>query len=464
MAVGVGAACGGGGSGGGADTAADSGADAAGDVAGDAVGEVTEAPEALVRLADSWCPVLTARTCAAAAACGCSDVPGFDEAAPRDCETRVLAGCRAELLRFGPGVEAGVLAVAGELPGGCATALDEALAACVSPDETFFVRCPLVVPAGVSGFPGEGRACADELCAAGLRCSRDGLCMVPGDVGAACEVPGDCASILVCAEGKCAAPDLADRGKTCANPAGCGGEVQCLASSRRVCRAPKAGAGCNGDAECGAGNFCEANACKPAPGLDETCGNGVACAVGLACAFSGKGGPGPNPFEGLCRPIPKSGEGCALAEGGPFVCDTGLACVGGTCGPPPTDGQGCAVGVIRCADGLGCKVASPEAICAPRVGAGQPCQLDDTCEDGLFCDFNTNKCRAFYSPGAPCANGNECGPAGSCVPDDTLKFRCVAQPGEGDACFLDECEGGLSCESPYDSGTCAPALCARYPF
>lgn len=460
LALVLGGSCGGSRSGGAGDAGLDSEADAAGD-SGDEVGEATAA---LSRLAESWCPVLAIRYCAAAATCGCDEVPGFDEAAPRDCEGRAAAGCEAELLRFAPAVDQGVLVAAGEWPAECATALDDALAACVWPDETFFVRCPLVTPAGAQGFPGEGKACSDELCAAGLRCSRDGLCAVPGTVGAGCEVVGDCASGLVCAAGKCAAPDFADRGSACANPAGCGGDVQCQASARRVCRAPDTGAGCSADAECGAGNFCDASVCKPAPGLDEACGNGVACATGLACGFSGKGGPGPNPFEGLCRPLPTSGEGCALAEGGPFVCDAGLACVQGTCGPPPTDGQGCAVGAIRCADGLGCKVASPEAICAPRVVAGEPCQLDDTCGEGLFCDFNANTCRAFYSLGAACANGNECGPTGSCVPDASLKFRCVAQPVEGEACFLDECEGSLSCESPYDSGTCAPPLCGRFAF
>ncbi len=460
MAAGFGGACGGGRSGPGRDAGVDSGADAAGDLAG----ETGDARSALSRLAESWCPVLAARYCAAATACGCDEVPGFDEAAPRDCEGRAAAGCTAELLRFAPAVERGLLVPAGEPPAGCAAALDEALAACVAPDETFFVRCPLVAPAGAPGFPGAGQACADELCAAGLRCSRDGRCAVPGGAGATCEVPGDCASSLVCAQGKCAALDLSDRGKSCADPAGCGGDTQCLASARRVCRAPSAAAGCSGDAECGAGSFCDASVCQPAPGLDQPCGNGVACAVGLACAFSGKGGPGSNADEGLCRPLPRSGEGCALGEGGPFVCAAGLACANGTCGPPPTDGQGCAVGAIRCADGLGCKVAGPESICAPRVGVGGPCQLDDTCQDGLFCDFNTNKCRAFYGLEAACANGNECGPAGSCVPDEALRFRCVAQPGEGDACFLDDCEGGLSCKSPYDSGTCAPSICGRFAF
>lgn len=457
MAAGIGGACGGGRSGGASDVGLDSGADAARDVGA--------ATAALAALAERWCPVLAARFCeAAATSCGCADVPGFDEAAPRDCVGRALAGCTAELLRFAPGVEAGALIVAGAVPDGCAAALDEALAACVVPDETFFVRCPLVVPAGVSGFPSEGEACAEEVCAAGLRCSRGGKCATPGELGADCEVAGDCGSVLVCTDGKCAAPDFLDRGKACANPDGCGGDSRCQASSRRVCRAPDLGAECDSDADCGAGNFCDVSTCKPAPGLDEACGNGVACAVGLACAFSGKGGPGANPFDGLCRPLPKSGEGCALAEGGPFVCAAGLACVQGTCGPPPTEGNGCAVGALRCADGLGCKVASPEAICAPRVAAGSACQLDDTCQAGLFCDFNTTTCRAFYDLGTACANGNECGPAGSCVPDQALKFRCVARPGEGDACFLDECEGSLNCESPYDSGTCAPPLCARFTF
>jgi hypothetical protein len=440
------------------DTAADAGGDAAAEV------EVSAATEALSRLAESWCPVLAGRYCAAAATCGCAAVPGFDGVAPADCESRALRGCEAELLRFAPAVERGELVAAGEWPGGCAGALDDAFAACAAPDETFFVACPLVTPATAAAFPGLGAPCADQLCALGLRCGGDGKCEVPGAVGAGCDGSGDCATGLVCAAGACAALDLGDNGQACANPSECGGETRCLASVRRECLAPDPGAGCAVDADCGSARFCDGGACAPSPGLDQPCGNGVACAPGLACGFSGKGGPGPNPFEGLCRPLPKSGEGCALAEGGPFVCDGGLACRQGTCGPPPEAGQLCAVGTIRCAEGLGCKVADPDAICAPRVPEGEPCQLDDTCQAGLFCDFSTNRCRAFYPEGKPCQNGNECGPAGSCVPDAALLFRCVPRPDEGAPCFLDECQPPLTCRSPFEAGTCAPELCARYAF
>ena len=61
--------------------------------------EVSAATEALSRLAESWCPVLAGRYCAAAATCGCAAVPGRMRAPSAICTaTRGLPGpsaCRS---------------------------------------------------------------------------------------------------------------------------------------------------------------------------------------------------------------------------------------------------------------------------------------------------------------------------------------------------------------------------------
>ncbi|MCB9730706.1 MAG: hypothetical protein H6746_19705 [Deltaproteobacteria bacterium] len=419
--------------------------------------------EALHALAEAWCPELAAAVCEASAACGCNDVPGFDAAPPADCLRRARAGCETELRAFQAAASAGLLEVAESVPSGCAPALAKVLAVCGVPDETFVVSCLLVRPPGLTSFPGADEPCADSLCAEGLRCGSDDLCAVPGAASDACDGDADCGLGLHCAEGACAADDLTAAGTACTGSGECAGQTDCLASTRRLCRAPVQGGACQGDSECAAGQFCDGGDCQPAPGLDQPCGNGVACQPGLACGFSGKGG-GPTEGEGLCRPLPQNGAPCALGEQGPFVCAEGLACLEGTCGPAPGDGQACAVGAIRCAEGLGCHYEGEASVCRPRLDAGGECQLDDSCQSGLFCDFSQLRCEPYYAANAACSAGNECGPQGACVPDADQRFRCVPRPGLGDPCFLPECRDGLLCASPYEAGTCAPKLCARYAF
>jgi hypothetical protein len=130
----------------------------------------------------------------------------------------------------------------------------------------------------------------------------------------------------------------------------------------------------------------------------------------------------------------------------------------------PGEGEPCAVGDVRCEAGLGCHVEGVDSVCRARLPVGESCQLDDSCSAGSFCDFGVSRCTAFFAAGETCTDGNECGPEGACVPDATGAFRCVSQPGLGEACFLDQCEAGLACRSPFDAGVCAPPLCAAFAF
>lgn len=421
----------------------------AGDAARDASGSFQD-------LADVWCPELASRYCEAAlGTCGCAAVPEFGDAAT--CRARVERACRGQL----DGFEGQPIEAASSVPESCAPALAEALDDCRMPEpDLFAVRCPLVWPAGLDrSLPSSG-ACVEGLCAEGARCSSGATCAMPTS-GGACGNVGDCPDGEVCGdEGTCRALALDGAGASCSGPEACTGDLRCLAATRRACEPLAPGAICTSDDGCVAGEYCAEGTCVAAPGEGAPCGNGVACAEGLACAFA------PGPDEGTCQPFPTSGEPCALGTFGPFVCAEGLACRDRLCGPIPNEGDDCAVGDVRCAEGLGCAVEGERSVCRARVGDGEPCMLDDTCEAGTFCDFSENRCRAYFATGDVCRAGNECGPSGACVPDETATtFRCTARPGVGEACFLDDsCEAGLVCRSPFDAGACAPPLCAAFVF
>lgn len=439
---------------GGDDTSAGSGGDQGG-----AGGEGGASPGTLAALADAWCPVYADRYCGAATVCGCDGVPGFADAAG-SCLDRAERGCRAQVDGYAPGVDSGALVPASEVPEGCAAALEQALAGCqMPPSEIFIVQCPLVWPRdAASKLPGPGESCADGLCAEGARCNGSGQCAAPS-AGAACDVDGDCLAAERCGPaGRCLSPDFDEPRIACAGPDACGGDLQCLASARRECQPQQSGAACSDDLACVATEFCgDDGRCAPEPSAGEACGAGAACAEGLGCAMS-------PPDEGTCQPLPALGEPCAGGRSGPFLCSAGLACRDGVCGQPPEANERCAVGEVVCADGLGCHVEGAESLCKPRVGAGAPCGLDDSCGAGLFCDFQQGECAAFYAEGSACSGGNECGPEGACVPDAEAAFRCVPRPGLGGACFLDSCADGLYCGTPYEAGLCAPPMCAAFGF
>lgn len=435
------------------------------DAAADREAGVTDAGEGpdggmrdVARIIDAWCPTLAERYCQAAQDCDCASVPGFSDS---PCVERAERGCRNQLEGLRAAVEGGRLEVASSLPAGCLVALDEALSDCRMPaSDLFAVRCPIVWPSGASrDLPQPGAACFEGLCAEGARCSALDACEAPSS-GQPCASEVDCPEAEVCGEaGACRARDFSASGMACSGPDACAGDALCLASARRECQ-PKVSAGpCASDDACPLGEFCDGAVCAPAPGLDAACGNGVWCAVGLACRFA------PGVGEGTCQPLPQAGEFCALGSLGPFVCAEGLACRERTCGPVPTEGMACAVGALRCAEGLGCHVEDADSVCRPRVAAGAACGLDDSCDDGLYCNFRDNRCAPWAALGEACRDGNECGPAGACVPNETSEFRCVSRPGSAEACFLDDsCQAGLACRSPFAAGACASPLCAAFTF
>lgn len=417
---------------------------------------VPDAESSLEAIADAWCGELSTRYCEAALdSCGCGPIPGFgDDAA---CRLRAERACREQLARF----EDQPVDPAPTLPASCVPALMEALGDCRMPEpDLFAVRCPLVWPRDLDRMLPSSGACVQGVCAEGSRCGTDETCAMPTS-GAACGSVGDCPDGERCGDdGFCRALMLDGAGESCTGPDACTGDLSCLAATRRECMAISPGASCTGDEGCIDGEYCADGTCTAAPGEGVACGNGVACAGGLACVVM------PGPDEGTCQPLPTSGEACALGTFGPFVCAAGLACRDRFCGAIPGDGDDCAVGDVRCAEGLGCAVEGERSVCRARVGDGEPCMLDDTCEAGTYCDFSETLCRPLLAAGEICRAGNECGPNGACVPDETATtFRCTPRPSEGEACFLDDsCGPGLVCRSPFDAGVCAPPICAAFVF
>ena len=431
-------------------------------------GEPLSPEEALEATIAALCPGYAERYCAAATTtCGCMAAPGFPSADA--CLEAFEASCRRQLSSYLPAAEAGDAVYHPESAGLCFEAMEPLIAQCLLiPNDIFFVSCPILSPPGGFGpLPGEGEPC-DLPCAPGLRCGLDGLCRTPGEEGDACSFLPDCAPDLTChlgpdgVDGVCAALDLTDQGDACTGPDDCAGDTQCMASVRKVCVDPASGIACQFDTDCRVSEYCAlpegpapSGTCTLAPGTDEPCGNGVSCSAGLGC----------NLTTSICEALPEEGSPCAAGPDGPFLCAEGLGCFPDGCAPLPGLGEECSIGLPNCEVGLACAFEVDGSFCREPVGDGGTCANDASCQEGLFCNFEESRCRAYYAAGEVCSAGNECGPEGACLPDATFIFRCAPAPDEGDACFLDECIGDLRCKTPYTEGACVPEVfCGVIPF
>lgn len=445
-------------------------------------------------LEEDYCRPLAAFLCGRAVSCGCGAMlPGgqLDGAACTDAYT---AKCLAAYAPIEAAIAAGSASILAAEAHACVAMLESTTPGCEGPRgavaqglcPAWFSSaaalgepCDLPFCAGGSGTcaggscvarTAEGGSCASTPCARGLLCD-SGTCRAPALAGAACQDDAFCAPPLRCVAGSCRALALAGQacaadeacalglvcagsvcatrpGTTCGDHEPCGHLASCAAPRRCVPRGLP-GAPCQGDDGCADGLTCDtaAGTCAVAPGSGEPCANGTRCAAGLACDVTAS----------TCGPIPNSGEPCAIGALGPFVCAAGLGCNAGTCGPMPGAGQPCTLDNL-CAQDLGCDFTASGSICGPRKDAGGACQTDRTCKAGLYCDFGAGACASVRPAGSPCKDGNECGAAGSCMPDASASFRCAQLPAEGGACFLD-CAAGLVCASDLTLSSCLPEVC-----
>lgn len=407
---------------------------------------------AFVATADAWCPGYAERFCANETICGCDAAPGY----PGTCLVSLEAQCRSSLeSRYLAAARTGAIVFHPEAAQTCLDTFEPLFDACAQvPEDNFFVSCPIVQPAGGLGtLPGANEPC-EANCAPGLRCGTDGVCRAPGPLGAPCGSIRECAFELACSANQCAAQDFADRGDSCTSGSDCSGEsTACSASARKHCVARMAGQACQQDDDCIDGQQCDGNTCVASPGMDEECGHGVLCAVGLACGFEVR----------TCGPKPTAGQQCATGPGG-SVCADGLACNNDVCGPVPGDGDPCAIGTPECGAGLGCSFEADGAVCRPLGAAGSACANSKTCASGTFCSSASSTCVTALAVGAPCSPSEDACGEGACLPDPSYVFRCAVRPGLGGECRIDECTEGLRCRTPFTAGTCVSRACGTLKF
>lgn len=429
-------------------------------------------------LLSEWCGPFAVRVCEAARSCGCTQAPGFPEA---QCESAARAFCGMTIERLAQPLSDGRLVLRPQALADCLATLDAAFARCTIPDPfAFSVSCVLFAapaeygeacegglcaegqgycapPGRCEPLPGEGQECVASLCAKGLRCD-EGTCRKPRGLGEACERERQCQEGLWCQEGKCAKPHIEKPFTKCADPSVCGQNLFCVATMRRACAArPKVGEPCFGE-ECPEGAYCHNGVCTLSPGLGEPCGDGVACAPGLACDMT----------TSTCREIPGLGQPCALGRYGPVVCGEGFACFQGVCVPIPTAGEPCAQGPDGfpvCAEGLGCDFRNDgTSVCAKPKGLGDNCTNDSMCSEGLFCDYNVSLCRERKKRGEACSYDAQCGENLTCLAQQVgLGTTCEPVPGLGETC-ADRCQDGLVCRPVADYGLCLPSVCTAIPF
>ncbi|MGD2063105.1 MAG: DUF4215 domain-containing protein [Nitrospirota bacterium] len=320
--------------------------------------------------------------------------------------------------------------------------------------------------------PQSGEPCGIGVpCASGLVCSADigGRCEAPGQAGDSCSGigQGSCASGLVCDANRTCRHDPPQEGEPCGVGVPCAGDLACSSPVAGTCEARgQAGDSCIGIGQgtCEAGLVCDALLeCRhDPPELGEPCGTGVPCASGLACSSA---------VGGRCEEQGDAGDACNLLV--PDSCKSGLVCdASSVCRhDPPERGEPCGIGV-PCAGALVCS-ADIAGTCGDRGGAGDSCsgigqgsceaglvcdflrvcrhdppQLDEPCgigvpcDDGLFCQGGTQRCKEYKTVGEGCSAFNLCAPGLACDP-----------------CFTDGCNYPLQCfpnanEGAIDQQTC----------
>jgi len=291
------------------------------------------------------------------------------------------------------------------------------------------------------GSPCDGSSeCASGWCNKAAKPNCPGVCTPAADLGGACDGNDACKGDLTC------------NGLKCGQPTG-----------------GKAGAACS-PSSCDAGLWCKdpdgpASSCTALGDLGTACDkNQPSCKAGLWCAEAAGG-------ETKCVAQAKIGEACPPVSGsaGPFgvqagPCPAGARCVmtagkvgGATCMPVVKQGEACtAEGQCSAIDLTCAGAASGKGQCTPLPGAGESCTPPNffagqffSCALPLFCDEATKKCGPAPKAGQPCL----------LICDGDLKCvsgTCALPAKAGEPCDDDNaCSTGLTCVD----GKCAAPVC-----
>ena len=257
----------------------------------------------------------------------------------------------------------------------------------------------------------EGESCANVDCDTDLKCNSDGICVKESEVpkakkGESC-VNVECDTDLKCIDTVCIAVisevPKAKKGESCVNVE-CDTDLKC--NSDGICEETaddkgKAGENCGKNEDCDTGLFCNHdNKCSNPLSKGEKCDINSLCEPGLQC----------DGFEHKCLKA-KLGDACDIAD-----CDDGLVCMNKIC------------------------------IEKPKGLAGDHCESDEDCENGLLCeDHEGNKICTKPASEGECLSNSDCkNPEKPICGDD---YKCVAAP-------ADLCDGKCTKDAECVLGIC----------
>ncbi len=282
-----------------------------------------------------------------------------------------------------------------------------------------FRACVQAAPADAGSADAGARCTYTSQCAAGLRCSAQGICIPE------CLDSRDCVSGFMCQAQRCVALDA---GTACTLNSQCQLGQRCSAQGRCVpecqdsrdcplgyacqvdrCVAADAGAPCQFNSQCLAGQRCVAGACVAECLTSVDCPSGAVC-LGNRCL----------------PPVPGGDGGIPPGWGTPCAVDSTCAGFGLVCGPTGVcvyqcaEDRDCLTGQGQCCRQNRCALASacfvpPDAgpVDAGSDGGfvplGGACVADVQCLDNDFCNgteaCRANRCVAGFNP---CHDGNPC--------------------------------------------------------
>jgi hypothetical protein len=365
----------------------------------------------------------------------CETWPGY-QLAVRECED-ALASVDLGFLAFQSDVAGACVEVAAAMECGQGPPFNsaEVRQAC---DGVFQGTVALEGECTVAEFAGLFDECAEGFCVRpeapiGLECL--GQCVAFKGDGDPCEAVDRCDDGLYCIDGECSPPR--ELGEECEN-AVCEPGLTCAWESPTTCRAPApAGSDCVDDFDCMAPAVCIAESCVVDVAEGAHCRSSETCEDGLYCRTEEQECAQPVPLGATCDGSfdeCEVGSTCSSAE--PFTCVVALGAESEICGP------------WGCEEGLWCDTSATEAgVCLVRLGEGDDCPADGSCEPGFLC-MGDGKCHPPGDADEPCSLTF----SGTCLADlfcDRETGLCKAPRDEGETCNpivpVDSCQPGLYC-------------------
>ena len=191
------------------------------------------------------------------------------------------------------------------------------------------------------------------------------------------------------------------------------------------------GGACKVDVDCATQSGSRVGCVRKGGAIDGTCAVVKLVPSGSRCSLNGE--PFADcTFDSYCRAttsagdagvpsstcvVPgKQGDPCDPLSGYPPTCDDGLFCENGSkrCRPPAAEGERCDGGT-PCAAGLFCPY--PSLVCRRPAAVGAACDIEidprAACVAGASCDRASKACVALKKEGEPCSYYSEC-ESGSC--------------------------------------------------